>query len=99
MKRLFKIVAPVSLVLAGLAQQSAIAQEAPAGAVNTAEFLGKMVYGPKGERLGAVYKVAQDGAAQVIISGKLVNIPASSLNAADGKLKTSLDKRTLITAR
>ncbi|MCX7282720.1 MAG: hypothetical protein NTX28_01525 [Novosphingobium sp.] len=99
MKRLFIIAAPVSLILAGVLPHVALAQEAANNTVNTVEFVGKMIYGPKGERIGAVYKVAHDGGAQVIISGKLVNIPAATLNAADGKLTTSLDKRALTNIR
>jgi hypothetical protein len=36
--------------------------------------------------------VTSDGAAQVIIDGKMVTIPANTLSIADGKLTTSLSK-------
>ena len=94
-----RIAIPVSIFCMAMLPIAASAQGEPGATSVAAEYLGKMVYGPKGERLGAVYKVGQDGAAQVIISGKMVNIPASSLNVVEGKLTTSIDKRTLTTAR
>ncbi len=96
-----KIAMPLSLASVALVPFAVHAQDAvvAGAAVSASDYVGKMVYGPKGERLGAIYKVGQDGAAQVIISGKMVNIPAATLNLVDGKLKTSMDKRTLTSAR
>ena len=65
---------------------SVVAQEAPVAAE------GKMLVASNGARVGAVYRVTSDGAAQVIVDGKLVTIPASTLSVADGKLITSLTK-------
>lgn len=64
---------------------SALAQEAVATE-------GKMIVTSNGARLGAVYRVTSDGSAQVIIDGKMVTIPASTLSVSDGKLMTSLSK-------
>ncbi|MBB5686731.1 hypothetical protein [Sphingobium boeckii] len=94
---LAKIALPLSLALVAIAPHAAVAQAAPAASAT--EFKGKMLYGPAGERLAAVYRVGQDGSAQIIINGKMVSVPASSLAAADGKLSTSLTKRELLTAR
>ncbi|MFA7587747.1 MAG: hypothetical protein WCY11_16380 [Novosphingobium sp.] len=60
---------------------------------------GKMIYGGNGQRIAAVYRVAQDGTVQVILEGKLVNIPASTLSEVNGKVATSLTKQELIRAR
>jgi hypothetical protein len=68
---------------------SSLAQEVTAAAVATE---GKMVIASNGARLGAVKRVTEDGSAQVIIEGKMVTIPASTLSVADGKLTTSLSK-------
>jgi hypothetical protein len=57
-----------------------------------------MLYTASGDRLAAIYRVAADGNAQIILNGKMVNVPASSLTAADGKLTTSLSKKDLLTA-
>jgi hypothetical protein len=60
---------------------------------------GKMLIASNGTRLGAVYRVGNDGSAQVIIDGKMVTVPASTLSAADGKLTTSLSKNEVLALR
>jgi hypothetical protein len=77
-------------VLPAAAQQTA---EAPAAAV--AEK-GKMLISANGARLGAVYRVSTDGAAQIIIDGKMVTVPGNTLSAANGKLSTSLTKSEVL---
>jgi orotidine-5'-phosphate decarboxylase len=70
---------------------SVIASPAIAGAEK-----GKMLFASGGTRLGVVYKVTQDGSAQIILDGKLVTIPATTLSEAAGRLETSLTKNQLI---
>jgi hypothetical protein len=53
---------------------------------------GKMLVASNGARLGAVYRVTGDGSAQLIVDGKMVTVPASTLTVEDGTLKTSLSK-------
>jgi len=53
---------------------------------------GSILYSEDGHRLGPVYKVTDDGAAELIIDNKLVIIPATSLALLDGKLTTHLSK-------
>ena len=60
---------------------------------------GKVVVSSNGSRLGSVYKVGADGSAQIIIDGKLVTIPASTLSSVDGKLTTSLSKSEVLALR
>ena len=60
---------------------------------------GKVVVSSNGSRLGSVYKVGADGSAQIIIDGKLVTIPASTLSSVDGKLTTSLTKSEVLALR
>ena len=74
------------LVLA-FASLSAMAQDG--GAVASP---GKMLVGANGARLGAVYRVTSDGSPQLIVNGKMVTVPASTLSMVDGELKTSLSK-------
>lgn len=56
---------------------------------------GKMIYGGNGQRIAAAYRVTADGTVQVILNGKLVNIPASTLSDANGKIATTLTKAEL----
>jgi hypothetical protein len=49
-----------------------------------------------GSRLGTVYRVGPDGAAEIIIDGKLVSVPATTLSNVDGKLTTSMSKSEIL---
>lgn len=100
MTRFAKIALTLSFAAAVLPQVAA-ADEAVqlSSATSATDFKGKMLYTASGDRLAAVYRVAADGNAQIILNGKMVNVPASSLTAADGKLTTSLSKKDLLTAR
>ena len=60
---------------------------------------GKMLYGPDGRRIASVYRVTSEGNAQVIIDGRLIPVPASSLSDVAGKVTTSLTKRDLVRAK
>jgi len=57
---------------------------------------GKMLIAANGARLGSVYRVGPDGAAQIIIDGKMVAVPANTLSKTDGKLTTSLTKSEVL---
>jgi hypothetical protein len=69
---------------------SVVAGEASAG-VEVAK--GKMLYSADGKRLGSVYRVGDDGSAQLILDGKMRTVPAETLSVVDGKLTTSLSKK------
>jgi len=56
---------------------------------------GKMLYAAGGKRLAAVYRVAADGSPQIILDGKLVTVPASTLAMDGDKATTSLTKAQL----
>jgi hypothetical protein len=75
----------------------------PAAAQGTSEAAaasvtekGKMLIAANGARLGAVYRVGADGAAQIIIDGRMVTVPANTLSSVDGKLTTSLTKSQVL---
>ena len=56
---------------------------------------GKMLYSSTGHRIASVYRVTSEGNPQVILDGRLVTVPASTLTEVEGKLTTSLTKRDL----
>ncbi len=60
---------------------------------------GKMLYTADKHQLGAIYGVAADGSAQVIVDGRLVTVPAASVEAKDGKFWTSLTKKEALGGR
>jgi hypothetical protein len=55
---------------------------------------GKMLYSGA-YRLAPIYRVTADGNPQVILDGKLVTIPASTLTDVGGKVTTSLTKKDI----
>lgn len=84
--------ATAAFLVAGVS--SAVVAQAPVAVTQ-----GKMVYTSNGQRLAAVYRVSAEGDAQVILNGKLVTIPASTLSEAEGKLTTSLSRKEVSQAR
>jgi hypothetical protein len=88
----------IVMLACALATVTAAAQDLSAGseAAATLAAKGKMVVASNGARLGAVYRVGTDGSAQMIIDGRLVAIPASTLSSVDGKLTTSLSKSEVL---
>lgn len=72
------------------------APSSPAAATATVAAKGKILIDANGGRLGSVYRVTADGSAQIIIDGKLVAVPASTLSIANGKLTTSLTKSEVL---
>jgi hypothetical protein len=73
---------------------SAVAADQAAGTSVAAK--GQTLVASNGSRLGQVYRVGSDGAVQMIIDGKLVTVPASTLSSVDGKLTTSLSKSQVL---
>ena len=83
-----------------LATFTAVAQNSSSAAATAAVAeKGKMLVSSNGSRLGTVYRVGPDGAAQIIIDGKLVSVPATTLSTVDGKLQTSLSKSEILALR
>ena len=79
-----------------LATFTASAQNASSAAATAGAEKGKMLVSSNGSRLGTVYRVAPDGSAEIIIDGKLVSVPASTLSNVDGKLTTSMSKSEIL---
>lgn len=74
---------------------AAVAQDQAGAAAATpvaSATKGQMVVSANGARLGTVYRLTADGSPQVIIDGRMVTIPATTLSVSDGKLTTSLSK-------
>lgn len=95
---------PLALIASSVAVPSAVfaaettqpvqaAADEVAGQVEVTR--GAMLYDANGHRVANVYRVAEDGSPQVILSGRLITVPASSLSEVDGKIVTSLTKRDI----
>lgn len=89
--------APATVFAAEATQPVQTAADSAAPAVKVTS--GKMLYSVDGRRVASVYRVNAEGAPQVIIDGKLITVPASSLSEAGGKVTTSLTKSDLLRAR
>ena len=57
---------------------------------------GERLFSGTGNLLGSVYRVTEGGDAQVILDSRFVTVPASTLSRSEGKLKTTLTKRELL---
>ena len=73
-----------------LCQSGAFADEAPK------VTRGATVVTSEGARLGQVYKVMEDGSPQIILDGKMITIPASTLSNQNGTVTTSLKKSEVL---
>ena len=91
-------IAAVAASVAFAAFTTVTSQPAQAQAAMTVE-VGKPIYSADGQKLGAVYKVGKDGAPQVIISGKLVTLPAASVSMDGNRIVTTLSKKDIVTRR
>lgn len=91
-------VAAVAASIAFAAFSTVTATPAQAQAAATVE-VGRAVYSADGKKLGAVYKVTKDGAPQVIVSGKLVTVPAASVSMSGDRIVTSLTRKDILTRR
>jgi hypothetical protein len=76
-----------------LVASAAMAQDQASAAVAAK---GQMLVTANGSRLAPVYRVGSDGSAQIIIDGKMVTVPATTLSSVDGKLTTSLTKSEVL---
>lgn len=87
---------PVAVFAETTQSVRAVTEEAAAPVDLTA---GKMLYAANGYRVAPIYRVNAEGNPQVILNGRLVTVPASSLASVDGKLTTSLTKKDLASAK
>jgi hypothetical protein len=95
MKKLFSIALAATLASFAIVPFAVHAE----GAAPASASVGKSIYGANGNRVASIYRVTQAGAVQVIIDGKLVTVPNSTLSEANGKLVTTLTKFELLRVR
>jgi hypothetical protein len=86
----------VQILVSGMMVTASFAAQASAQSV---AVLGKMLYDAEGKRVAAIYRIADDGTVQVIVSGKLIEVPKATLSLVDDKLVTSMVKKALVAQR
>jgi hypothetical protein len=84
------------VVVCGLMLAGAGLASAKDDAASAVAAKGKVLVAADGARLGTVYRVGPDGAVQMIIAGKMITVPASTLSSVDGRLVTSLSKNEVL---
>ena len=88
-------VVPAAVFAAEASQQVREAADASVAANALAVNAGKMIYDTDGKRIAPIYRVTASGDVQIILSARLVTIPAASLSDVNGKVTTSIDKSAL----
>jgi hypothetical protein len=81
---------PVTALVGG----SAVAAES---ALSKA-LVGKLLYDVDGKKLAPIYKLDEKGVPQILLDGKVITVPMSTLTEVDGKFTTKLSKRDLMTS-
>ncbi|MYL98071.1 hypothetical protein GR702_09845 [Novosphingobium sp. FGD1] len=102
MKKFASLVAlaTVAAVPAGAFAETTQVSEATAQAASPLALnAGKMLYAADGHRLAPIYRVTAEGNPQVILNGRLVTVPASSLSDVAGKVTSSLSKKEIAAAK
>jgi hypothetical protein len=85
-----------SAVFAAEASQSVQAGAETAATAPVSISAGKMLYGPDANRIGSIYRVNANGDAQIIINGRLLTVPVSTLSSTNGKVATNLTKSQIL---
>jgi hypothetical protein len=88
-------VAILAAPVAAFAESSQSVRAATDAAATVDVNAGKMLYAGNGQRIAAIYRVTAEGNPQVILNGKLITVPASTLSDVNGKVTTSLTKKEL----
>lgn len=60
---------------------------------------GTVLYAADGARVARIYRLNPQGNPQVIVNGRLITVPASTLSDVGGKLMTSLSKKDISLAK
>lgn len=99
MRKAYFAAIAASAAFAAFTTVTAPPAHAQAVAATTGVEVGRAIYSSDGKKLGSVYKVTKDGAPQVIISGKLITVPASSVSVSDNRVVTSLTRKDVLSKR
>ena len=95
MKTLGLIVA-LSTLLSGAALAGVAIAAEPSALAKV--LVGKLLYDADGKKLAPIYKLDPNGVPQILLDGKVITVPMSTLTEVDGKFTTKLTKRELMTS-
>jgi hypothetical protein len=99
----FAIIAIAAALIAPSSAFAETTEVTQAGVVSAAAPVkitsGKMLYSTSGYRIAPIYRVNADGHPQVIVDGRLVTVPSTSISAVNGKITTTLTKKEIVSAK
>ena len=93
----FGLIVALSALLPVTALVSAGSAVAAESALSKA-LVGKLLYDVDGKKLAPIYKLDEKGVPQILLDGKVITVPMSTLTEVDGKFTTKLTKRDLVTS-
>lgn len=101
MKKIIALAAVATLTVSApaFAETSQSVREVTEEAAPAQLNAGQMLYSAAGYRVAPIYRVNADGNPQVILNGKLVTVPASTVSNVAGKVTTSLTKKEIAAAK
>lgn len=92
----FGLIVALSVALPATALASAALAAEPSALAKV--LVGKLLYDAEGKKLAPIYKLDPNGVPQILLDGKMISVPMSSLTEVDGKFTTKLTKRDLMTS-
>lgn len=93
----FGLIVALSALLPVCALSTAAAVAAEPSALAKV-LVGKLLYDADGKKLAPIYKLDANGVPQILLAGKVVTVPMSTLTEVDGKFTTKLTLRDLMTS-
>lgn len=99
----FAIIAVAAMLTAPSGVIAESTEVSHAGVVSVATPIeitsGKMLYSSTGYRIAPIYRVKADGNPQVIVEGRLITVPLTSISSVDGKIVTTLTKKQIASTK
>ena len=92
----FGLIVALSALLPVCALSTAVVAAEPSALAKV--LVGKLLYDADGKKLAPIYKLDANGVPQILLAGKVVTVPMSSLTEVDGKFTTKLTLRDLMTS-
>lgn len=92
----FGLIVALSTLLSGAGLIDAAIAAEPSALAKV--LVGKLLYDADGKKLAPIYKLDSNGVPQILLDGKIITVPMSTLTEVDGKFTTKLTKRELMTS-
>lgn len=98
MKRLDSIAVSIALALASATSPVFAGETSPAttsAGPSVETKAGRMLFDSTGSAVGAIYRITAQGDPQLIVHGRFVTVPSTTITMVNGKLTTSRTRTEL----